>query len=400
VIFIILHAMVQQWLYHVSGVEVIYNFNATDRGIGFKEKASAILKVHIQNLGNAFLNVLSLGHELSVNNDELVIKERTKSANSGSKWWQVLKRNRDKKRLENEAEQAQKNEELEMRKAEIEAERLQRQYEIKMKLAAIESENLRKMAEIEAEKSQIELANIAAKSKVKEAEILSQNKIELQKIEAENERKKLVAEGEDAIARNKAEAELQQQKEQQERQQQEMERTLKHDAEKIKLQQQEIETGRQKLALEQQEVEKQKALLAQAEQLAAETQQKAAETQQVKAALETAMQTIKSKTATGKNLQDVEVQQVVNDMFEKHIENGLLKINKNFNTAVKNYYKRWKEAEERLKEDLSDARRQQIKIGCEDNRNKFLYAVDKAANLNVEIKVVGDSLQINYMDKD
>lgn len=386
VIFILIHAIVRQWLYHVSGVTVTYKFNATDKGVSFWDKANAIFKVHLQNLGNFILGVLSFGYELSVNNDELDIKERNRSTKSGAKWWQFIRRKREKLQQEQELKRTQEREEFELRQAEIEAQKARIIQETELRKQQAETERLKQEAEIEKAKAEtmrireeaerakldrqqtIELARIEAKKKQDELKAQQQHEIELAKAKAAKE----LQQEKQRLQQEAEKIRLQQEKLQQERLQQEQERRMQQEKERL----QQAEAARK----EKERIAKEASLLAQ------RAEEERIKKQQQEQRIKQDLETLKAQNDTINEAQLSVNQQDIEKLFQACFENGILVDKRKFTGNIKNYYTRWHDATEKLKSATTEKRKQQIQKGLNNNKIKYQLSVAKAKAYNITIK--------------
>lgn len=372
VLFILLHAIGEQWLFHVSGVEVAYKFNATDKGIGFNQKAMAILKVHSQNLGNWFLGILSLGYELSVSNDELVINERKKTTKSGTKWWQLIKKKQYRKRLERELKATKEQQEYEMKKAALEAEKARLEQEGELKRQQIEANKLAEIAAVKAEvekaKQEVELAKLEARKAADKAKADNEYKLKLEAEKAKQERLKQ----EVILKQERERMQMKQEMLKQEMLKQERMKALQQEQERLKQQQEE--------RLEQEKIAREAAILAEkakSEQIKREEQQ---------AQINKDIATAKVKNKTRKSTQQPVPQEDIDNLFDDCFQNGVLVNKRKLAGNIKNYYKRWKSATEKLTEPLSVKRRGQVETGLNNNKAKYELAVAKAKAYNIDIK--------------
>ena len=386
VIFILIHAVARQWLYHVSGVVVTYKFNATDKGVSFWDKANAILKVHLQNLGNFILGVLSFGYELSVNNDELDIKERNRERKSGAKWWQFIKRKREKLQQEQELKRTEEREAYQIRQAEIEAEKFRIIQEAELRKQQAEAERLKQQAEIEKAKAE----TIRIKQQAEQAELERKQAIRLAEIAANKKRDELKAQQEHEInlAKAKASIALQQEKER-----------LQQEAEKLRLQQEKLQ--QEKLQQEQErQLQQEQERLQQAEKarknkerlaheatlLAQRAEAERIKKQQQEQQLKQDMEKLKAQNDTINEAQLSVNQQDINKLFEACFDNGVLVDSRKFKGNIKNYYTRWHDATEKLKSVRTEKRKQQILRGLNNNKIKYQLSVEKAKAYNITIK--------------
>ena len=266
----------------------------------------------------------------------------------------------------------------------------QKQQEIERKKMEAEKEKLhqnnqmtQQKAEFETLKAAIELQRV-------------QNEAEAQRIKDESERAKLRASTLSEEKRLKEVASENLRIEKERIQKSENDRLLQREKERLAAEQQENDRLEQQEERRMQQIATRKAIADKAEKIAANKLENDRLEQQEKERLQQANATIKNKNATGSKEDSVEATTIVDGMFNNHIENGKLSINKFFNTAVKNYYKRWIAATEKLNGDLSEGRREQVLRGQEDNKEKFLYAVDKAEELGVSISVLNDKVKIEY----
>tara|TARA_R110000851_G_scaffold332918_1_gene510428 strand:+ start:486 stop:2348 length:1863 start_codon:yes stop_codon:yes gene_type:complete len=338
IFFIILYSFVKEWLNHVSEREISYEFDETDNDFGFFQKLRTIGKSRLQNVGDSILTSLS---------------------QTGTQKQQEIER----KKMEAEKETLHQNNQMTQQKAEFETLK-----------AAIELQRVQNEAEAQRIKDESERAKIQASSERAKlrASTLSEEK-RLKEVASENLR----------IEKERI-------------QKSENDRLLQREKERLAAEQQENDRLEQQEERRMQQIATRKAIADKAEKIAANKLENDRLEQQEKERLQQANATIKNKNATGSKEDSVEATTIVDGMFNNHIENGKLSINKFFNTAVKNYYKRWIAATGKLNGDLSEGRREQVLRGQEDNKEKFLYAVDKAEELGVSISVLNDKVKIEY----
>lgn len=347
------YAFFSSWLQHVSGKEVTYNLDETDGKIGFTQKFSILLKATIMNWSDNFLNFFWKDMSVSLKDGEIKI---TKESDAQKRIEAEQKRiEAEQKRLADEAALAQQKAELaalkqaaELQAAQLEAET--QKVKDAARIAAIEAE---------AERERLEAATLAEQKRLKE--IAAENL----RIEKENLRK------------------------------QETERLQKQETERLKREQQEIERLQKQETERKQEIETKKALAEKAALLAAQKLENDELEQQETIKLQQAKETINKKSATGKNLETLEATQFVDDLFEKFTINGVLDLHKDLKGAINNYKTRWEAAEKRLKEDLSEGRRLQALKTRDNNKEKFEYAVEKAADMGVKITYKNGILEMN-----
>jgi hypothetical protein len=341
IFFIILYSFVKEWLNHVSERDITYEFDETDNDYGFFQKLATIGKSRLQNVGDSILISLSKSdsQKKSEAEQKRIAAEQKRIAEAATL-------------AQQKAELAALKQKAELQKAQLEA--ATQKVLDDAKTAAIEAERKRE---------QIAATTLAEQKRLKE----------LAAIELENEK-----------ARLKNEAT-------QREQQQEVDR--------LKRLQQEVAEREQQEVARKQEIATRKALAEKAERLAAEKAENDRNEQQEIQRLATANATLNRKTATGKNAVNVEATTFVDDLFTKYTSNGTLELHKDLKTAITNYRKRWESATESLKDaTLSEGRRNQKQKSADDNQTKYEYAIEKAADMNVEMNWVDGKLEMNYIN--
>lgn len=357
VFFVALFSFFRAYVFDISGIKVTYKLSAADNTSGFWNKLGVIVKAHTHNFGEAIIG--SLGVEIDVIDEEVKVRKKDNI----------------------EAEEDVLDEELRQEKEKVETQKrmLEKRKAAEAEIQALKEQHLKMKQELEAER--LALAQQREKAKIEYEQNMKQLKLkaaqDLERAKQEKLKQEIAMQQEIALQQEKLKQEkekMQQEQEklQQEKLKQERERALQQEKEKLKQAEQE--------RLKQKKTAKEAAILAE------KAKQEKIKREKQEAQIKQDIATAKAKNKTGNNSQQSVSEADIEALFESCFNNGVLVNKRKLVGNIRNFYKRWQDATRKIKEPLSDKRRQQIATGLSNNKLKYELSVETGKEYGLTIK--------------